>query len=88
MFNFSHPYGNAIVKSHGSGFIVREDGLILTNAHVVSRQSTVNVKLQDGRVVKGEVQAVDTVTDLATIKVNEVSTFIFLLCFKQSGELQ
>lgn len=68
-----HPYGNAMVKSHGSGFIVREDGLILTNAHVVSRQSTVNVKLQGGRVVKGEVQAVDTVTDLATIKVNETN---------------
>ncbi|XP_052066514.1 serine protease HTRA2, mitochondrial-like isoform X1 [Mytilus californianus] len=66
-----NPYGQGVVKSHGSGFIVREDGLVLTNAHVISRQTVVDVKLQDGRVVKGQVQAVDSVTDLATVKINE-----------------
>lgn len=66
-----NPYGHGVVKSHGSGFIVRDDGLVLTNAHVISRQSVVDVKLQDGRVVKGQVQAVDSVTDLATVKINE-----------------
>ncbi|CAC5363700.1 HTRA2 [Mytilus coruscus] len=66
-----NPYGHGVVKSHGSGFIVRDDGLVLTNAHVISRQSVVDVKLQDGRVVKGQVQAVDSVTDLATVKISE-----------------
>ncbi|VDI22557.1 HtrA serine peptidase 2 [Mytilus galloprovincialis] len=69
--NIRNPYGHGVVKSHGSGFIVREDGLVLTNAHVISRQSVVEVKLQDGRVVKGQVQAVDSVTDLATVKIDE-----------------
>lgn len=65
-----HPGFIGQGKSAGSGFIVREDGLILTNAHVVSRQEEVQVKLQDGRVLTGHVQAVDTVTDLATVKID------------------
>ena len=71
-YYFRHPFANTFVKSHGSGFIVRPDGLILTNAHVVNRQDTVSVKLQDGRICEGKVQAVDNVTDLATVKINEV----------------
>lgn len=67
----SLPNGIVVEKSHGSGFIVREDGLILTNAHVIKRPTSVKVKLHDGRVVNGQVQAVDSITDLATIKINE-----------------
>ena len=55
--------------SNGSGFIVREDGLILTNAHVVANKVNVKVKLNDGRIVDGTVQLVDRVSDLATVKI-------------------
>ncbi|XP_074644024.1 serine protease HTRA2, mitochondrial-like isoform X1 [Tubulanus polymorphus] len=66
-----HPYsGEMHTVSNGSGFIVREDGLILTNAHVVANRKHVCVTLQDGRKFEGHVQAVDPVTDLATVKIN------------------
>ncbi|XP_048744225.1 serine protease HTRA2, mitochondrial-like isoform X5 [Ostrea edulis] len=58
-------------SSSGSGFIVRPDGLILTNAHVVAGASRVQVYLSNGQKVQGTVQAVDQVCDLATVKVNE-----------------
>jgi len=60
--------------SNGSGFIVREDGLILTNAHVVANKQTVKVHLNNGKTYEGWVQAVDPVSDLATVKVNAVCT--------------
>ena len=62
-----------MVMSNGSGFIVREDGLVLTNAHVVANKRQVSVKLHDGRTFEGMVQAVDPVSDLATIKISAVS---------------
>ncbi|CAE1315992.1 HTRA2 [Acanthosepion pharaonis] len=63
-----HPYYT--VLSNGSGFIVKEDGLILTNAHVVVNRHKVIVKLQDGTKVEGKVLLVDPVSDLAAIKIN------------------
>jgi len=51
----------------GSGFIVSEDGLILTNAHVVEGADTVQVTLKDGRTLEGRVLGADPVTDVAVI---------------------
>ena len=67
------PFTRQMVAiSNGSGFIVRKDGIILTNAHVVGNNSQVHVKLNDGRSFDGFVQAVDPVSDLATVKINAV----------------
>ncbi|XP_055354241.1 serine protease HTRA2, mitochondrial-like isoform X2 [Paramacrobiotus metropolitanus] len=55
--------------SQGSGFVVRENGLILTNAHVVANQVHVEVKFSDGRRLPGRVLYVDGVSDLAAVKV-------------------
>lgn len=54
--------GKPVTASNGSGFIVAENGLILTNAHVVINKphSRVLVKLNDGRVFPGIVEEVDT----------------------------
>lgn len=57
-------------RGQGSGFIVDATGTILTNAHVVNRADRVTVRLKDGRELEGRVAGVDTVTDLAVIKVN------------------
>ncbi|XP_022080903.1 serine protease HTRA2, mitochondrial-like [Acanthaster planci] len=61
--------------SNGSGFIVSPDGLVLTNAHVVANkirgQQSVKVKLPDGRMVDGHVVAVDSVSDLAAVKIDD-----------------
>ena len=53
----------------GSGFIVSEDGLILTNAHVVEGADTVQVTMKDGRTLQGTVLGSDSVTDVAVIDV-------------------
>ncbi len=53
----------------GSGFIVSEDGRILTNAHVVEGADTVQVTLKDGRSFEGKVLGTDPVTDVAVIDV-------------------
>ena len=53
----------------GSGFIISEDGRILTNAHVVEGADTVQVTLKDGRSFEGKVLGADPVTDVAVIDV-------------------
>ncbi|MEI6914414.1 MAG: trypsin-like peptidase domain-containing protein, partial [Armatimonadota bacterium] len=53
----------------GSGVVVRADGYILTNDHVVGGTENVEVKLKDGRKFPGKVFR-DYATDLAVIKIN------------------
>lgn len=54
---------------HGSGFIINEDGYILTNAHVVNDSSKVAVILNNGLEVFGDVIRVSEQRDVALIKV-------------------
>jgi Do/DeqQ family serine protease len=54
----------------GSGFIVSNDGRIITNAHVVDGVDTVEVTLTDGRKLQGRVLGRDPVTDVAVVKVD------------------
>jgi serine protease Do len=54
----------------GSGVIFNADGWILTNRHVVENAETVSVYLSDGRGFDGTVYGLDTLTDLAIIKVD------------------
>ena len=54
----------------GSGVIVRQDGYILTNNHVVDKAEVVNVELTDGRSFKAKVVGTDAPTDLAVLKID------------------
>jgi serine protease Do len=54
----------------GSGVIVSKDGLIVTNSHVIEQAEDVFVTLSDGRELPVTVVAVDSVLDLALLKVN------------------
>ena len=56
-------------SSLGSGFIISEDGYILTNDHVVDGADEIKVKLSDGREFNAEVRGLDPKLDLALIKV-------------------
>jgi S1-C subfamily serine protease len=58
-----------IERGTGSGFILSKDGRLLTNAHVVADTDTVQVTLKDGRTFVGKVMGVDTVTDVAVVKI-------------------
>jgi len=72
---FGDQFRNAVPRERvvtglGSGFIIDNNGVILTNAHVVSGADRVTVTLKDGRSFQGEVKGVDEVTDLAVVKIN------------------
>jgi serine protease Do len=54
----------------GSGFIISEDGYILTNAHVVEGATDVTVKLTDGREFKAKIVGTDRRSDIATLKID------------------
>ncbi len=66
-FGMSPGYPRQAVAS-GSGVIVRSDGYILTNDHVVDGADKVTVRLQDGREFVGQVKR-DFKSDLAVIKI-------------------
>lgn len=59
-----------VTEGHGSGFVIESDGLILTNAHVVRGQSSVSVKLYDGRTYTGSVIGKNEIVELALIRIN------------------
>ena len=63
----------------GSGFVVDDDGTILTNAHVVSGADSVSVSFsEEGDAVDAEVRGVDESTDLAVLKIdpNDVENLV------------
>jgi serine protease Do len=57
-------------QSEGSGFIVRADGYIFTNFHVVEGADKVEAKLRDGRSFPARVVGTDEKTDIAVIKID------------------
>lgn len=65
------PYEDSerVEQGTGSGFIVSDDGHVITNAHVVEKADTVTVTLKDGRSLSGKVVGIDSVTDVAAIKI-------------------
>jgi serine protease Do len=70
-FQIPNPRGDAPpARGLGSGFIVSPDGLVLTNAHVVSRGSEVIVRLTDKREFKAKVIGTDAQTDVAVLKID------------------
>jgi len=63
------PPTERVEEGSGSGFILRSEGIILTNAHVVEQADQVTVKLKDGRSFAGKVVGEDPVTDVAVVKI-------------------
>src|SRR6266513_59921 len=58
------------IQSEGSGFIVRPDGYIFTNFHVVEGADKIDVKLKDGREFSAKTVGTDEKTDIAVIKID------------------
>ncbi len=64
------PESGMPTQGLGSGFIVKSNGLILTNAHVVADADEVRVKLTDKREFKAKVVGIDKATDVAVLKID------------------
>jgi len=60
---------NSYEAAGGSGIIIREDGYIVTNAHVVNGSVGIKVVLDNGEEYEGVIKGMDTDTDLAVIKI-------------------
>jgi len=66
----SNPVSSETGSALGSGFIIRADGLIVTNRHVIEGARTVRVKLADGRESPAQVIGADASTDIALLRVS------------------
>ena len=60
-------------RGEGSGFIVTQDGYIVTNNHVVADADQVSITLSDGRTFKAKVIGTDSTTDVAVVKIGRAS---------------
>jgi serine protease Do len=69
---FQGPVPRGSIPTHGlgSGFVIKSDGVILTNAHVVSDADEVTVKLTDKREFKAKVVGIDKLSDVAVLKID------------------
>ena len=79
------PAGPRGAEASGSGVIIRSDGYILTNDHVVAGATHVTVRLQDGREFEGEVHR-DFRSDLAVVKID--ASGLPAVEFADSDEIQ
>lgn len=66
---FQQPEGNS--SGIGSGFIISEDGYIVTNHHVVDGATSVTVRLDDRREYAAEIVGSDVRSDVALLKIEE-----------------
>ena len=58
-----------VFDGQGSGVIIREDGYILTNFHVVEEAEKIRVRLRDGRTFDATVRGTDAQSDMAVLKI-------------------
>ncbi|MFI5231925.1 MAG: trypsin-like peptidase domain-containing protein [Gemmatimonadales bacterium] len=69
-FFFGTQSGQELQAGIGSGVIIREDGVIVTNAHVVSGASKISVALRDGTSYPAKLVGIDAQNDLAVLKID------------------
>lgn len=67
---FVPRYASQLVRSFGTGFLIRPSGVILTNQHVVAGADQITVTLPDGRQLPATLVGSDPVADIAVVQVN------------------
>ena len=66
---FGGRSGQRTQSGIGSGFIVRDDGVIVTNAHVVAGATKMSVALRDGQTYDATLVGIDELNDLAVLRI-------------------
>ena len=66
---FFVPEGARLVQGYGTGFVIRPNGIIVTNQHVVANAERVVVTLPDGSDLPATVLGEDPLTDIAVLRV-------------------
>jgi serine protease Do len=67
---FFVPEGARVVQGYGTGFVIRPNGVIVTNQHVVANATKVVVTLPDGTDLPARVLGEDPLTDIAVLRVD------------------
>ncbi len=67
---FFVPEGARLVQGYGTGFVIRPNGVVLTNQHVVANAERVVVTLTDGSDLPAKVLGEDPITDIAVLQVS------------------
>ncbi|MEX0719094.1 MAG: trypsin-like peptidase domain-containing protein [Balneolaceae bacterium] len=84
---YNVPYERE-VQSAGSGFIISEDGLVVTNEHVVSKSSkTINVALSDGNSYEADLLGSDELADLSLLQLKGERKSFPSVTFSDSDEI-
>jgi serine protease Do len=87
-FGASPSFRQRVQQSLGSGVIVRSDGMILTNNHVVAGGQDIVVALADKREFKAKVLQADPRTDLAVLKIDTRGEKLPAIQFGDSDRVQ
>jgi serine protease Do len=77
-FSFEDLYSNSKATALGSGFIIDESGLIVTNHHVVVNSDEIHIKLSDNREIPATIVGSDPRTDLALLKIDSSTKLPFV----------
>ena len=73
IFDYFFGFGDALPREQvgtGSGVIVTDDGYIVTNNHVISGASEIEVTIEDNKVYKAQLVGTDPATDIALLKID------------------
>ena len=88
LFGASPEMRQRVQQSLGSGVILRADGLIITNNHVVEGGTDIVVALSDKREFKAKVLQADARTDLAVLKIDTKGERLPVVPFADSDQVQ
>lgn len=79
---------NRMAATVGSGLIISEDGLILTNSHLVFAHQTISITLDDGQMVPAELVGADPLLDLAVLRIQAPAKGFLDTSFGDSDKIE